>query len=198
VPTLPGTAIPLAQIAVAANATSIANAVITDLRQPFSTDLLTVGQVGMFPAVVPWGFVTSGSVVKRLRYPRLFALVGTTWNTGGEATDSFRAGPVMADRVPLAAGNSYVLGAMGGSNNVTLTAAQSGLRAHTHDAVGGGSEYAFATGAFGSSGSGANASTPYNVADNPVTGGVSGGAQAATDAIDLRQPYVAFNFGLRA
>ncbi len=198
VPTIPATAMPLAQIAVAANATSVVTANISDLRQPASRDISATGHVSMFPAAVPFGFVALATIAKRLRYPRLFAYLGTTYNTGGEAADEFRTGPVMVDRFPVAAGSAYALAATGGAATVTLTAAQSGLKDHAHLGPGGGAQYLFGTGSFGVSGSGANGSTPYNVADEVLTGGVSGGEIPASASHENRPPYIALNFAIRA
>ena len=54
--------------------------------------LFPAGSVWMFAmgTVQPGWLEMDGSIKKRADYPRLFAAIGTTYNTGGEAADEFR------------------------------------------------------------------------------------------------------------
>jgi microcystin-dependent protein len=97
---------------------------------------LFVGELRVFALpVVPSMWLPAGAEVLRADYPELFAAVGTTWNVGGEAAASFRAGPVVAGRVIIGAGagpglTSRTAGWRGGVESVALTEAQ--LAAHSH------------------------------------------------------------------
>jgi microcystin-dependent protein len=87
-----------------------------------------------------------GQTLSRTTYPDLFSVVGTTYNTGGEAGTDFRL-PDMRGRVPAgeddmggtaanritSAGsgiNGAALGATGGTQNHTLTSSE--MPSHTH------------------------------------------------------------------
>ena len=83
-----------------------------------------------------------GQKLVRVDYPDLFAVVGTTYNTGGEAGTEFRLpdlrgrtvagvdnmGGIDAGRLDIANSSGTVVG----SQYVTLTSAQSGVPAHSH------------------------------------------------------------------
>ena len=75
----------------------------------------------------------NGTTVSRTTYADLFALVGTTYNTGGEAGTDFRL-PNLLGRVPVGrdAGQTEfdTLGETGGAKTHTLTTAQ--IPAHSH------------------------------------------------------------------
>lgn len=80
-----------------------------------------------------------GAVVSRTTYAPLFAIVGTTYNTGGEAGTSFRL-PDLRGRVPVGVDGAAArlaandaLGQASGTETTTLTAAQSGVPAHNHN-----------------------------------------------------------------
>ena len=83
----------------------------------------------------PLGFLLEdGSVQLRATYPALFAVLGTRYNTGGETAAQFRL-PDPRGRAAVtkaASGTFGTLGAKMGTETETLTAAQSGLPAHTH------------------------------------------------------------------
>lgn len=84
----------------------------------------------------PYGFLLEdGSVQVRATYPRLFAVIGTTFNTGGETGSQFRL-PDSRGRVQVAKSSDTefdVLGEKFGAKTVQLTAAESGLPSHWHD-----------------------------------------------------------------
>lgn len=106
--------------------------------------------------VVPFAGVTAptgwlmcfGQLLNRADYPALFAVIGTTYNTGGETAAQFRLpdmrgrvaagkdnmGGTSADRLVESVGgpgiNGDVLGAAGGADRHTLTVAQ--MPYHNH------------------------------------------------------------------
>lgn len=103
-------------------------------------------------SAAPVGFLLlDGTVRLRADYPALFAVIGTTYNTGGETSLQFRMpdfrGHTLAAKA--ASGTFGTLGAKVGAETVTLTAAQSGLPSHQHAPLGG-------SGAFLRTGSGPN------------------------------------------
>lgn len=104
--------------------------------------------------------------------------------------------PDLSERFIVSAGQNYDLGDTGGANTVTLTAAQSGLPAHTHDwsgyfkhigTNGGGSEYVFAKD--GDTSTGITAPGAAKVADAAT--------QNASAAHENRPPYVAMNYVIK-
>ena len=129
-PAVPNNAIPLAQVSVPATDTSIEDAQITDLRQPYSTDPQRTGMVDYFPlGSTPWGYVPAdGTAVNRIRYARLFALYSTTIGSGDGST-TFGI-PNLEDRSPIGAGNTYSVRATGGATTHTLSASE--MPSHTH------------------------------------------------------------------
>jgi microcystin-dependent protein len=96
------------------------------------------GTAGTVPT--PW-FLCDGAVKSRTTEARLFAAIGTAWNTGGEAGTDFRL-PDLRGRVAagMDGGSNRLtsianaLGATGGGETHTLTAAQ--MPAHVHTASG--------------------------------------------------------------
>ncbi len=91
-----------------------------------------IGEIRMFGgnfAPRGWAFC-DGSVLPINQYSALFALIGTTYGGDGQITFAL---PDLRGRVPLHSGSSSVgsvtLGERGGTEAVTLTAAQA---AHTH------------------------------------------------------------------
>jgi microcystin-dependent protein len=92
-------------------------------------------------APISW-LLCYGQTLVRATYPDLFAVVGTTYNTGGEAGTDFRLpdlrgrtvagvdnmGGTDAGRLDIANSSGTVVG----SQYVTLTSAQSGVPAHFH------------------------------------------------------------------
>lgn len=90
--------------------------------------------------IVQWGGATvpsnwllcDGQVVSRSTYASLFAAIGTAYGAGN-GTTTFQL-PDLRGRIPVGknGGSFGTLGATGGVESVTLTAAQSGLPAHTH------------------------------------------------------------------
>lgn len=82
-------------------------------------------------AIAPPGWLPcDGAAVSRTTYAALFAAIGVTFGPGDGST-TFTL-PDTRGRVLLGASATYPLGSTGGAATVTLTAAQSGLPAHTH------------------------------------------------------------------
>jgi len=91
-------------------------------------------------ATVPTGWLLcDGTTKSRTTYAALFAVIGTTYGAGDGST-TFNL-PDLLGRVPMGAGagtglTSRTLGTELGVESVTLTALQSGLRAHGHGTSG--------------------------------------------------------------
>lgn len=91
--------------------------------QPF------VGEIRMFAgnfAPAGWMFC-DGQKIPISEYDTLFQLIGTTY--GGDGQQTFGL-PDLRGRAPIHQGNGYVLGQMGGVENVTLTSNQ--IPSHSH------------------------------------------------------------------
>lgn len=111
-----------------------------------------------------------GQTVAQASYPALYAAIGTTFNTGGEASTDFRL-PDLRGRIPIGLDNmggsdagrldvSNTLGASGGSQYHTLSTSQMPNHAHT----------------FTPSGS---------VSISSVTGSVSGSISGTTNSVGI-------------
>jgi microcystin-dependent protein len=143
-------------------------------------------------SVLPPGFLwCDHSAVSRTIYPNLFAAIGTTWGAGDGSTtfnvpDGRGRGFIGADPTGVnLPSNKPALGATLGEETHLLTAAESGVPAHTHPpgtgvsfneqvASGGGAGYYTGTaiGSFGSTGSNAAASAAS--AHNNIQPGFAG------------------------
>lgn len=113
----------------------------------------------------PAGFLLEdGTVLVRATYPQLFAVMGTTHNTGGETSLQFRL-PDSRGRAQVgkaASGTFGTLGAKLGTETEQLTAAQSGVPAHSHPSQNSGSFLSTGTGASNGNWVGTGASFQYN------------------------------------
>ena len=89
------------------------------------------GMIQMFAGTTePAGWLfCDGTTYNVSDYPELAAVLGSTY--GGDGENTF-AVPDMRGRFPLGVSASHALATPGGAETVTLTAAQSGMRAHTH------------------------------------------------------------------
>lgn len=95
-------------------------------------------------AATPVGWAPcNGTTIPRASYPRLFAAIGTTYNTGGELGTDFRL-PNLIGRVVLGVGPTHPLGQSGGAEAAgahTHPGSHThgpgvhthGLNSHTHD-----------------------------------------------------------------
>lgn len=98
-----------------------------------------VGEIRMFAgnfAPANWAFC-NGALMSIAQNETLFNLIGTTY--GGDGQNTF-ALPNLQSRVPIHQGNNslgdnYVMGQLGGVENVTLTSSQIGQHSHAVRAV---------------------------------------------------------------
>jgi microcystin-dependent protein len=143
----------------------------------------------MWPSgAIPVGWLLcDGTGYATTAYPALHAVIGTTYGSSG----GFQV-PDMRTRIPYAVGSA---GSTGGSATVTLTAAQSGLKSHTHTFV----DY-YPNADFGACSGSAVSSLKEGIIANEGTTGVYVGttsypsgysAQAAHTNL---QPYILLNF----
>lgn len=129
-------------------------------------------------ATRPGALLADGSAVSRTTYAALFNLIGTTYGAGDGST-TFNL-PDYRGRVIVGVGTgtgltARALAATGGLETVTLSAAQSGVPAHTHPS-GSTLTGTTATGSTGtgSTGTGSTGTGVVSPASNPVnTGGAS-------------------------
>lgn len=165
-----------------------------------------VGQIVMFGgSTAPKGWkICDGSALSRTTYSKLFGVIGTTWGTGNGST-TFNI-PDLRGRAPVGAGQgtgltNRTLGDTVGAETVKLTAAQSGLPAHTHTLAG---KVAYTADGFAGdqydslTGSGNKAVRTETASDGvhnmSATGAVSGGASAASSAHNNMQPSAVVNY----
>ena len=103
-----------------------------------SAEFLDVPNVAPIGSVVMWTSASSpptnwrfcnGTQLSQTTYSELFALIGTTYNTGGETAGNFRV-PNLGNRFVVGTGPSYGLNATGGAATVALQEAQ--LPSHTN------------------------------------------------------------------
>lgn len=114
----------------------------TTYQLPFGGGLPIGGTIVWPGASDPVGgdwLICDGRTLSTSVYADLFAVCGTTWNTGGEAAGTFRI-PDMRSRVPVGAGqgtglSNRVLGSTFGAENHTLGVTE--IPAHSHTASGG-------------------------------------------------------------
>jgi microcystin-dependent protein len=150
-----------------------------------------VGEIRMFAgnfAPAGWMFC-EGQSLPISEYETLFQLIGTTYGGDGQSTFDL---PDLRGRIPIHQGNGFLLAETGGSEEITLTTAQTPV--HTH--------------AFLAVGQQGNLNSPQNnmmaggvqvdlyreaaptVALNPVAVGPVGGSQPHTNF----QPYLCIDF----
>ena len=163
------------------------------------------GVIQMFAGATPpagW-LLCDGSAVSRTTYATLYAAIGDTWGAGDGST-TFNL-PDLRGRAPIGAGagsglTARTLGGTVGVESVTLNAAQSGLRAHTHSiqSVLETSGVTIASSRAATTTSGGYTygmrKTNNNIAGVTATGAVTGGAADATSAHDNMQPSAVVNF----
>jgi microcystin-dependent protein len=88
-----------------------------------------VGEIRMFGgnfAPAGWAFC-QGQTLPISQYNTLYQLIGTTY--GGNGTTTFNL-PDLRGRVPVHQGNAFVMGALAGEENHTLTTSE--LPSHSH------------------------------------------------------------------
>jgi len=173
---------------------------------------------GGLAASVPAGYLPcDGTTRPQATYPELFAVIGTTYNTGGEAGTDFRL-PNLKDRFPMGLGTRFTtLGA--GADTYTHVHALSvndhahGMSDHYHDIQhthttgvenktigsipGGGSRNATDSGH--AHGTNSMSVTNSNWTAQGLTGTYGAGALGGTaDSRDHTPPYLVVNYIIRA
>jgi microcystin-dependent protein len=154
------------------------------MSQPF------VGEIRMFAgnfAPVGWAFC-DGALMPISENDVLFELIGTTYGGDGQSTFAM---PDLRGRVPVHAGNGYVVGETGGVESVTLTINQ--IPSHGHQQVASTDVATLSSPA--NTLTGQAASKPYRVPGAIVA--MTAGLLAATggsQSHDNMQPYVAINY----
>jgi microcystin-dependent protein len=157
--------------------------------QPF------IGEIALFAGnFAPLGFAfCNGQLLSIADYDALFALIGTTYGGDGQTTFAL---PDLRGRVPIHqgtnVGNTYVIGQLGGAENVTLNTTQ--IPAHTHAPVAN-SNTGNADTPSGNVWAKATNATPYGATPatlnlNASTIGNIGGGQAHSNMI----PFIAVNY----
>lgn len=99
------------------------------MSQPF------VGEIRLFAGnFAPAGWMLcEGQLLPISENETLFALIGTTYGGDGQSTFAL---PDLRGRLPLHAGNSFTLGQVAGTEDVTLTVSQ--IPSHSHQLAAGG------------------------------------------------------------
>lgn len=161
------------------------------------------GQIIMFAgSTAPAGWlICNGQAVSRTTYAKLFSVIGTTWGTGnGSSTFNI---PDLRGRAPIGAGTgsgltARTLGATVGEENHTLSAAESGLPAHTHSFTQPDVKYDVVYRQTASSGGGVRNCTAGGRSSFSLSGGavgaVTSGAKSASSAHNNMQPSAVVNF----
>jgi microcystin-dependent protein len=158
--------------------------------------LLPVGAITMFAGSnAPIGWVTcNGQLLDRNTYAKLFQVLGTSY--GNTSATNFRV-PDLRDRFPVGAGNSYAIGAAGGTATVTLSVNQ--IPAHTHDVTGkAGDAQRNGVGLYASN---VGAGSLWQILSTSEIGSVSGLVTKPTGQgapHENRPPYMAFTFIIKA
>lgn len=141
-----------------------------------------------------------GSVISRTTYADLFAIIGTTYNTGGEAGTHFRL-PDLRGRASLGAGTgaspaltARTHAATGGAESHQLTTAEMPSHSHTISET----PHTHATGFTAGSGvdalpTNANAATTPTITTNYATSGYSVGNRGGDTAHNNMQPSIVMN-----
>jgi microcystin-dependent protein len=106
---------------------------IGELAAALDALVYIVGELRTFGlAAPPAKWLTSGALVAQVDYPELYAEVGGLWAVGGEPAGQFRAGPLVAGRSLVGAGQgpgltNRPIASRWGAEAVTLTSRQSGV-----------------------------------------------------------------------
>lgn len=151
-----------------------------------------VGEIRLTPytfSIQNWAGC-DGQLVSIAQNDVLFSLLGTTY--GGDGQNNF-ALPDLRGRIPVGpSGGSYVVGQVGGTEQVTLQTSHLPAHTHTATAVGAAGNVASPSGAnWAGSSLGAYAATPGTL--TPMAGyalGIAGGGLGHEN----RMPYLALNF----
>lgn len=151
-----------------------------------------VGEIRMFAgnfAPAGWMFC-EGQLLPISENETLFQLIGTTYGGDGQSTFSL---PDMRGRLPIHAGNGFILAETGGVEEVTLTSNQIPVHSHPVLATGNLAIAASPAAAYLSStntGQKIYSSASPTVSMSPNLVGATGGSQPHTNF----QPYLCINF----
>lgn len=158
-----------------------------------SQDAVPIGSITPFAgstAPTNW-LLCDGSAVSRTTYSALFAVIGTTYGAGDD-TATFNL-PDLRGRTAIGAGigtasdaTERALGALGGSERITLTTEQ--MPSHNHNGATYYDNLKISNGAYGGSGSGQALNTA-NGGDHNIRTASAGGGQSHGNM----QPYLALN-----
>lgn len=163
-----------------------------------------LGMIAMFGFnFAPRGWMLcNGQLLAIQQNAALFSLLGTTY--GGNGVSTF-ALPNLQSRVPIGMGtgpglSSYVIGQMGGTENVTLLSTQMPQHSHVMTASGDGPTQATAMGAsLASEVRGGVNPMPIvyaNGATNPVNMGSATSLAGGNQGHPNMQPYLAINYSI--
>jgi microcystin-dependent protein len=174
---------------------------LTDRVSVLEGDMDAFESVGSMPAgtIVEWPTATApenwalclGQTLSRTGFASLYAVIGTTYGVGDGST-TFNV-PDFRGRAPVGAnwqeGEFWPLGKTGGAKTHTLTSAQSGLPAHTHQLTG-------SNGGNGGASMAVTGNTNNDFQYGPMNGAramANVAANAAASHNNL-QPYIAIYF----
>ena len=150
-----------------------------------------VGEIRVFGgnfAPVGW-LLCQGQLLPIAQYDVLFNLIGTTY--GGDGQNTFGL-PNLASRIPYHQGAGYVLGQLGGVEQVTLTQQQLPVHTHAANASTANGDQAGPAGNVWAAGtlSGYTSTQPANVTMNPAALSAAGGSQPHENM----PPFLCLNF----
>ena len=157
--------------------------------------LIPIGAI--FPFVggpAPTGFaLCDGQALDRVQYADLFRLIGTKY--GFTTTSNFKV-PDLSGRFLVGVGTGYSLGDTGGSQTVSLTAAQ--MPPHSHD-VRGKADQAGRTGVgmYASNVSGGSGWQVLSTTENGSLSGLTTTSAGSGQAHENRPPYFALEYIIR-
>ena len=162
-----------------------------------STPIGSIVMFGGTAAPTNW-FLCNGGTFVVADYPRLDAVLGTTYGDAGTLPDLRSRVPVGYNTDTLSGRSTRALNASGGAEDVTLTGAESGIAGHGHTMnTANTTNYE----CFMTAGSRpAGACSAYTTATSEYTGsdGVQDAAAAdAASAHENMQPFVTVNFIIR-
>ncbi len=148
-----------------------------------------IRMVGFNFAPVGWAFC-NGALMAISQSETLFNLIGTTY--GGDGQNTF-ALPDLQGRFPVHQGSSYIIGELGGVENVTLAVNQ--MPAHNHRAVcsSGGGNVAAPNAAFWSTDPEGNTAAYNETAGGSMATGALANAGSGLPHENV-QPFLGLNF----
>ena len=150
-----------------------------------------IGEIRVFGgnfAPVGW-LLCQGQLLSIAQFDVLFNLIGTTY--GGDGQNTF-ALPNLASRIPYHQGAGYVLGQLGGVEQVTLTQQQLPVHTHAANATTANADQSGPAGNVWAAGtlSGYTSTQPANATMNPAALVPAGGSQPHENM----PPFLCLNF----